>query len=107
MWLPDAWPLSGPSPRSAESLSGAPGDAPSGPARVAPGHDRGAARRIPVGAALARMTFKFSLISFKFTFIYVLRRALRRVTIHFKFRFISVLRRTLRRATIHFNFILV
>jgi hypothetical protein len=54
----------------------------------------------------ARAAFKFSLISFKFSLIYVLRRALRRVMICFKFRFISVLRRALRRATIYFNFIL-
>jgi hypothetical protein len=48
-------------------------------------------------AALARVTFKFSLI-------HVLRRALRRAMIHLKFRFISVLRRALHRATIRFNF---
>jgi hypothetical protein len=55
---------------------------------------------VPARAALARTTFKFSLFSFKFSSIYVLRRA----TIYFQFRFISVLRRALRRVTIHFNF---
>jgi hypothetical protein len=47
---------------------------------------------------------KFSLISFRFSLIYVPRRALRRATIYFKFIFISVLRRALRHVTIHFNF---
>jgi hypothetical protein len=46
------------------------------------------------------MTFKFRLISFKFSLNYVLRRAIRHAAIYFKFRFISVLRRV----TIHFNF---
>jgi hypothetical protein len=64
------------------------------------------AQRVPVRAvtfprtAIARATFKFYLISFKFSLIYVLRRA----TIYFKFRFISVLRHMLHRMTIHFNF---
>jgi hypothetical protein len=42
----------------------------------------------------------FSLISFKFGLINVLRRALRRAMIYLKFRFISVLRR----AMMYFNF---
>jgi hypothetical protein len=49
----------------------------------------------------------FSLISFKFSLINVLRRALRRATIYFKFRFINVLRRALRCATIYFKFIFI
>jgi hypothetical protein len=49
------------------------------------------------GAALARVTFKFSLF-------HVLRHTLRHMAIHFKFKFISVLCHALRRATIHFNF---
>jgi hypothetical protein len=46
----------------------------------------------------------FSLISFKFSLIYVLRRVLRHAMIYFKFRFISVLRRAFRRVTIYSKF---
>jgi hypothetical protein len=58
---------------------------------------------IPARSPSARH-LKFSLISFKFSIINMLRRALRRMAIYFKFRFISVPRRALRRVTIYFNF---
>jgi hypothetical protein len=48
----------------------------------------------------------FSLISFGFSLINVLRRALHRAMIHFKFIFINELCCALRRATIRLNFIL-
>jgi hypothetical protein len=46
----------------------------------------------------------FSLISFRFSLMNVLRRTLRRATIHFKFIFINELCCALRRATIRLNF---
>jgi hypothetical protein len=46
----------------------------------------------------------FSLISFEFSLINVLRCTLRRATIHFKFIFINELCRALRRAMIRLNF---
>jgi hypothetical protein len=48
----------------------------------------------------------FSLISFEFSLMNALRRALRCATIHFKFIFINELCRTLRHAMIRLNFIL-
>jgi hypothetical protein len=41
---------------------------------------------------------------FKFTFIHVLRRALRRATIHFNFRFFNVWHRASSRITLRFKF---
>jgi hypothetical protein len=49
--------------------------------------------------------FKFGLVEvLKFTFIHVLRRALRRATIYFNFRLFNVWRRASSRTTFHFKF---
>jgi hypothetical protein len=82
----DPWPLHG--------------AAVSAPLRAAP--TRAARPRSPVPARVVPVArhLNFSLISFKFGLINVLRRALHRATIYVKFRFISVLRR----AMIYFNF---
>jgi hypothetical protein len=82
-------------------------------------HGLGTHNPVPARAALVVRCLNFSLISFKFCLINVLRRALRRTSIYlkfgfisvlrramiyFNFRFISMLRRTLRRATVHLQF---
>jgi hypothetical protein len=64
----------------------------------------------PHGAVVARDPARAALacvVTFKFSFIHVLRRELRRATIRFEFSLISVLRCTLHLVTIRFNFILV
>jgi hypothetical protein len=91
-----------------------------GAAVLAPGGAGPLARlAAPARAALVPWRLDFSLISFKFELINVLRHALhhatiylkfifisvlRRAMIYFNFRFISVLRRALRRATVHLKF---
>ena len=67
------------------------------PSVAAPGAPvPGVCSPIPMRAALAHVSFKFS---FKFSLIHVLLHALR-TTIHFKFRLTIVLRRSLHRAMI-------
>jgi hypothetical protein len=94
--FPSLFLLPGPPPPVFPSLCGrdlGAGARPRPPARGRPGP---IARRPTLG-----------LVSFKFSLMSVLSRALRRATIQFKFVFINVLRRMLRRATIHFKFVFI
>jgi hypothetical protein len=71
------------------------------PRRVAPTpRPRGTCSPVPGTRSSNPVHVALACLAFKFNLIHVLRRA----TIHFKFIFISVSHRTIRRVTIHFNF---
>jgi hypothetical protein len=99
--LPSVWPCPPrwrPCPSPRRGLSGPP---------TAPLHSPRRAQRVRIHAQFCSRArcLKFSLISFKFSLISVLRRALRRTTIHFNFRLFNVLHRAFSRAKFYFKLI--